>query len=441
MANAKDTSGSSDAFDDIILDPEGASEGLSQKSQGYEDSPEDSISENTSEKGGEKKADLETFDNVGEQLKPLEDKEDNASDDKKDDEKTSKEEDKSKEEDEKDKSSDEEKDSGKEGEEGDKKEKEDAPKGKTLKLFQDGKRYEVPVDAEVKVKVDGKWEKVSVSDLRDNYSGQKAWSEQIGQAKAKLQEVEEKESQLSQVQQTIRSTLDEVQSGLKSALQEGGNPMEALNKIIDMVQIDSYDFNKALFNHLSEELVTLNDMDEYERKAYWLEKQTEHLQKRHESFEERLKQSQAQEERLAKVDQLRDRHGVSEDDFVSAYNELTELGKEVTPEQVVQYAANLPFVQTAEELLTPYEDQLSDSEFQEMMAKVANTLKTNKDVTKDDLSVYLAEHFEVEDVINAANGKAEKLGAGKDQSREKHVPSQKDLYSQATYESFDDFDV
>jgi flagellar basal body rod protein FlgF len=430
MKNSALNTGQSDQFDDLIMDPEGASESqdLGQNSQGYDSSDEGE--EDSSKNEEQSSEELESFDNLDpdSQLKQLDDKEDEEEKQEKEEkeEKEEKKEDENKEE-EKDKPSDEEK-------------KEEAPKGKTLKMFQDGKKYEVPLEATVKVKVDGKWEKIPVSELRDNYSGTKAWTQEIEQAKSKTRELEAKEEELTRVQTTIKETLTSTKESLVKAINEGGSPLDAVNKIVDMLKVDSYDFNKALFDSLSEELVLLDQMDETERKAYWLEKKTTHLEKNHESLTKMQQQTQAREERIARVDQLRVANGVSEDDFVSAYNELSQSGEEVAPEKVIQYAASLPFVESAEELLAPYEDQFSDDEFEDMMSKVANTLKTNKDVTKEDMATWLAENYVVEDIINEANTKAEKIGAGMDQREQKpQAISQHDIYRNPTYESFDDF--
>ncbi len=221
---------------------------------------------------------------------------------------------------------------------------------------------------------------------------------------------------------------------------QDGNPMLAINKIVDMLNIDSYDFNKALFNSLSEEVETLDQMDEYERKAYWLEKKNTHLLDKHETFEKNLRSTQAEEERISRVDQLRESHDVSEEDFVSAYQQLSQGGKEVSPEQVIQYATNLPYLEISEELLTPYEDQLSDDEFESMMAKISTTMRSNKDLSKEDVATYLAEHYEVDGIIEELNDKAGK-GGKEVNDKKQTVPSQHDLYSNPTHESFDDFET
>jgi hypothetical protein len=365
---------------------------------------------------------LDTFDNPSSPINQLEEKED-ALEEKEVDEKP--------EEGKEDKPKDEKPDDGEKKEEV---VKEPKIEGKSLKLFRDGQKYEVPEDATVKVKIDGRSEKVTIQELRDNYSGQKAWDKKFSDAGDKEKRVSEKEAELDRVQTTIKNRMGDVSESLKSALSEGGNPMDAVSKIVDMLGVDSYDFNRALMDSMTDELVTLDQMDEYELQAHWLQKRNDHLTQKHESFEENLRQTQAQEERFSRVDQMREAQGVSEDAFVSAHDMLSQGGRDVTPEQVIQYAANLPHVEAAEELLTPYEDQLSDDEFESTMAKIANTMKKDSSITREDMTTYLAEIFQVDSIIDQANNKAERLGAG-ERSETKQPYSRQD----SSLESFDDF--
>lgn len=447
MGATAQQAGQRDQFDDLINDPEGASEDTATNDSG--NSPDDDWSVPLEEDdSGQKpkemssgKDEIDTFENLKDsQLNALDKKEDEPEDkeeDEEDDEKEPEKDDKGEKE-------------GKEDEKDDKSKPEDEqeskedkkPEGKTLRLFQDGKKYEVPVDAQVRVKVAGKWEKVPVSELRDNYAGKQHWDQKFEEIGNKEQTLSQKAEELTRVQTHLRSTIEDTTSALSEALQEGGDPMQAVNKIVDMLNVDSYDFNRALFSHMQEKLETLSTMDEYEREAYWLREKNEHLSKKHESFEESLRNTQAREERISKIDQMREAHGVSEDDFVSAFNELSNNGQnEVELDRVVQWASAKPHIMNANELIKPYEDQLSDDEIDQMVARVASTMKGNPELTKEDMATWLASYYEVEDYVEQANSKAGKLEAGnKDQSDKTPRISQRDLYQNPSLESFEDFE-
>lgn len=421
------------AFDDIINDPSVAEmpEGMS-----VEDTVED-VTDQHSDKPDET---IETFDNLDTtqgQLKNIEDQEEKIGED--EDKDAAKEESESKE----DESKPDGKDGGKEEETPAKEEKEEEEKpkfeGKTFKLFKDGQKIEVPMDATIRTKVNGKNEIVTIEELRNNYSGKQAWDKKMPELAEKERIIEAKNAELTRVQQTLRSNLEGTRSDLIKALEENGNPLDAMNKIVDMLGVDSYDFNKAVFSSMLDQLSELQQMDEAEQEAFWLRKQNAHINSKHESLAEQNKQAKAREERIASIDRMREARGVSEEDFVSAYKELSQQAENVTPEQAIEYAVNLPLLQTAEECLKPYEDQLSDDEFDSMMAKVAQAMKNDRSITKDDVVMYLAEVYQVEDLVNTVNRKADKMEAGKDETKQAaKAISQHDLYSNPSYESFDD---
>lgn len=421
------------AFDDIIDNPD-----VAEMPEGSKiDDPVEEVTDQSSEKPDET---IETFDNLDTtqgQLKNMEDQEEKIGEDENKD--AAKEKDKG----EKDESKPEDKDGDKEEEAPaeEKKDEEEKPKfeGKTFKLFKDGQKIEVPMDATIRTKVNGKNEIVTIEELRNNYSGKQAWDKKIPELAEKERTVEAKEAELTRVQQTLRSNLEGTRSDLLKALEENGNPLDAMNKIVDMLGVDSYDFNKAVFSSMLDQLSELQQMDEAEQEAFWLRKQNAHINSKHESLAEQNKQAKAREERIASIDRMREARGVSEEDFVSAYKELSQQAENVTPEQAIEYAVNLPLLQTAEECLKPYEEQLSDDEFDSMMAKVAQAMKNDKSITKDDVVMYLAEVYQVEDLVNTVNRKADKMEAGKDETKQSaKAISQHDLYSNPSYESFDD---
>lgn len=402
------TTGQNDQFDDIIEDPEMAEE------------------EQTSAEADENDWSVpldEEKDDLGDtQVKQLDDKEEKPDEEEpKKDEK----EDESKDKDEKEETNEDKPDDG----------KSDQPKieGKSLKLFKDGQRYEVPQDATVMVKVEGRNQKVTVQELRDNFSGHQAWDKKFTELSEKEKVTEQKLQTVTQRESVLNSKVSGLREKAMSALQNGSDPREAVNEIIDLLGVDSYTFNKVLFDSMSEEMQNIQEMDEYERKAYWLEKKTEHFEKKHESLEQSTREAQAREERVSKIDQLREAHGVSEEDFVSAYQQLNEAGRtNVSPEDVVRFAESIPHIQAAEELVSPYQDQLDDNEMEETLARVANVLKSQT-LSREEVAEYLKETLEVEDTVNLLNNKAEKKGLSRKETS--YSPDQ----DNTGYESFGDF--
>lgn len=306
-----------------------------------------------------------------------------------------------------------------------------APTGKSFKAFLDGKKYEIPENAEIKVKVDGKNEKVSLTELRDNYSGKQSWDKKFNELSAERKEHQEEREQYVQERDYIRGELQGIRQAADKAMDGEGSPMEFVDKVLDMMNIDSYAFNRKMRDYLQEEFEIMSDMTEIEKEAYWTKKENEYLVKQKENLESRTAEEKANTEFRQHVESLRQSHDVSEEQFTSAYQDLVELGQQPTPEDVVGYARTLQPTIQAEKLIEPYEDQLSDDEADDLVVSIAQTLRDDPEITEDDIRTYLAEQLEVDSIVSEIKEKA---------------PSKEDKGSfvkdekKHSIESFDDYD-
>lgn len=384
---------------------------LDQKNQGYETS-----SDNT----------IETFDNLdlNSDVNKLPVQEGNSEDSKKDSK-----EDETKEEPKGGEKDEESEESGEEKTKPEEKPSEEKSSKKMAKAFADGKPIDVPKDAEFLTKVNGKREKVTLQELQDNYAGKQAWDVKISEANNRVKEAEQREATVTQAQEELRGVLTDIRQGILDGLENKSNPMDAVSKIVDILGVDSYDFNKAVFESFFEDFQMLGNMSEPEREAYFSEKRINHLENQRKSFEENQRNQQAQQELIRKVDQMREAHGVSEEEFVSAFNELRQHYPEVTHEQAVQYAANLPHLTKAQETMEAYKDSLSDDEFDEFTARVANAYKSGQ-YSEKDIQDFLAEQFQVDSLVDEINERADFKGtSGAQKELKKQNISQQDYYT------------
>lgn len=306
--------------------------------------------------------------------------------------------------------------------------------GKTIKAFQDGKRYEVPQDAEVKVKIDGKNVKVPVQELINNYSGKESWDKKFSELNEERTQYRQERDQYDQEKQYIQQLLGSTRDLAVKALSGEANPLDFVNNLLDEMNLNSYDFHRALRESMSEEISLYNEMTEIEREAFELKQKTDYLERKQETSARSLADQQAQEELIQRVDHLRQTHGVSEEQYVAAFNDLSELGhRELTAEQIVRYAAMVEPTTRAESLVTPYIDQLDDDSFDTLVVDIAQQLYKDKSLTDEQVKRFLAEEFEVEDILNDL----EEKGIREDTSKYSYSSRQE---STGDLESFDDFD-
>lgn len=258
------------------------------------------------------------------------------------------------------------------------------PKGKTLRVKDsEGKIHELDGDSTVKVKVKGKSEFVSIEELKSDYSGRKAWSEEIEQAKEKTKAAEVREERTTRERNEIIGKMEKVASMLDD---EEADPLQALYYLVDTTGRDPLAFNKRVMNHMSGEVQKLDGMDETERQLYWSNKEVASIRSNQAAKADQLKQTKAQEDSFAKMNQLRESHGVTEDQFVESNSELISLGhkaEEITPEIIVNYSVMKPHYENSENICGEYEEDLSTNDYDALVDTVALTLKNYPKVSKD----------------------------------------------------------
>lgn len=277
---------------------------------------------------------------------------------------------------------------------------------RTLKAFSDGKQYEIPENAEVKVKVDGKWEKVSLTDLRDNYAGKTAWDEKFTKLSDDRKDYEEKNTMMEGEMGIIKDHFTNIRQLTEKGMSGEIDPLSATNYLLDLMGINTLEFNKNMFNHMSEQYDAYSEMTELERENHWTKRENEYLVKKQESSTKRQSEDQARAEFSQKVNTLRETHNVSEEDYVSAENDLKASGMEdISPEQVVKAAKLTPLMTQADDLIEPYLDQLSDDEAYDLSVEIATTMYHTPQMTSDQVKKTLAEQFEVEDIMSEIDKK------------------------------------
>lgn len=308
-----------------------------------------------------------------------------------------------------------------------------APSGKSIRVFVDGKKYDIPESAKTKVKVANKGQMVSIADLKKDYSARTAWDKKFNDIEEREKSFNQKHSQYEKEKNYIISNIKKAREMASESLKDGSDPMKGINYLLDFMKIDSYDFNKGLMNHMAEQVRALDDMTESEREAYWLRRENEYIKSQKENLATQSQSSDQQRAQTERIDALREQKGVSKEGFASAYQQLKEMGEEnPTPERVVRYAELEPFVDTASKLVEPYEDQMDDDKVADLIASIANSMADNREITEEEVKQELAEIFEVESLTDTINEKAEQ-GAPKSPN----VGSSND---DTGFESFEDFD-
>lgn len=268
---------------------------------------------------------------------------------------------------------------------------------KKLKIRMSDGLYGIESDAKVRVKIDGEFQEVPVQELINNYSGKVAYDKKFSEIGNEKKVLEQEKAQISQTKEFLTSTVAEVVKHLEDP---DANPLDALYFLVEKSGRDIYSVYKKMLDANLEEVENLMSMSDVERKAYFLEKKDEFRTKSEEARKAESTRTEAFNQAIQKVDSLRQAHGVSEEQYLQALDELESQGvdtNKMSDEQVVDYASLKPHVDTVQDVLEPYEDSIDDSKYSEVVRNLARQLRA-QDFTQEQLKEWARKEFMDEDI-------------------------------------------
>lgn len=330
-----------------------------------------------------------------------------------------------KEESEEDEESDEEEE---ESEEEEEKQLDKEKKGK-IKVRMNGELYGLEADSMVRYKVDGEYVEKPLQEILNKASGVEALDKKFTEYGQKNKELQTREAQLTKKTEVLSKVVGEVVGILKNP---EANPIDAVLSLVEKSGGDVYNAEKRLIEACLDTLEKLQGMSEAEVKAYWLERKDSIRSKADEARNKAFEQQQTLNKTLQELDTYRQAHGVSEEQFNEAWDELEAQGEleKYTDKQIVEYASNKPHVKTVQDILEPFEDQIEDSEYEEIVQDFAKQLKAKK-LTPEQLKKIAKAEFADEDLKDLQKRTKTKETSKKEAEKK---PTKRE------YESFEDFD-
>jgi len=305
-------------------------------------------------------------------------------------------------------------------------------KGKPSYVQIDGETFAVPGEAVISTTVDGKTENVTLQELKNNYAGKVAYDKKFNEINVKEQTFKKTESDLNYKVERFTHVKNSIE-GIMNDVDK--NPKEALKIFLDAFDVDTYDLEERMFKHDLAELANVLAMQDTERKAYFLEKKNNHLLNQAEKRKGKDAKEQKHKSYVQQVEALRKSSGVSEVDYVDAYEELISFGnedKDLTEKQIVEWAATKPHRAEVHSLLEPYKDQFDEDGYGELSWKLVNVLRSGRE-TKEQIRKNLVDALGVPTEVKELSKKLNPLGR-------KTKPTPKTTAKKYAYESFEDFE-
>jgi hypothetical protein len=297
---------------------------------------------------------------------------------------------------------------------------------KRIMAKQGEEELELAANTLFRQKVDGEEVDVDLQELLNNYSGKISYDK-------KFQELSDQKKQYESDLNQYKSEMDEVNSYINNFADKikNNDALGALEYFAQFSGMKPYEFRRELLNQLAPEVDRIRNMSPDQQKVEELNMQTEYLQRQQESAQQHSQQQQALRELELEIETVQEAHGISTEDFSSAFENLKDSGYDgqITPQVVADFYLNSQAFSRADEILSSVDESLSQNE--QVVETLQNIIMENPSFDNDDLL----------EIVNDVFG-AEKKKISKSVSRKAITPQKqekKEPRKQEEYVDWDDF--
>lgn len=312
---------------------------------------------------------------------------------------------------------------------------EEKKESKKIRMRMGDELYNIESEATVKHKVDGEMVDVSIQELLNNYSGKVAYDKKFTEIGKEKKTIESEKALVTREKEVLNNHLRQALDPIKDKTK---NPMDSLLYLVEMSGEDPYAAWRRIIESNLEELGQLIDMPEVERELYYHKKKDELHGNVAKKRQEKVTKEQAFNQAIQKVDSLRQTYNVTEDDFVDASEELESIYKDakldansITDEAIVDYASLKPHIAKVKELIAPYEENISEGKYGDVVAQLSRYLRDGK-ADEAAVKTILKRNFSVEEDVKELNTKVYQKG-----EKTKKVALKEEVSGSS--ETFDDF--
>lgn len=236
----------------------------------------------------------------------------------------------------------------------------DAEEGPRQIAIKDGEKFvNLDEEATIRMRVDGENQLVPLSELTERYQSQ------VEQDRQYEEFYEEKNKYEAQVQDLTQ------EMGLVGSLMKGDRPLDAVLYLAKVSGQEVVDLRQKIIDNLANDITPMVEMSEAERKLHLIEGGKVAEQRINALIAQRQQQAQ-QQGPSSNLDSLLRVSGVSRREFEQS---RSFLGKDASPEEVIEYAQHAPYVEKASTMLAPLEDQLGQDDMNEFVGSLTMALR------------------------------------------------------------------
>lgn len=287
----------------------------------------------------------------------------------------------------------------------------------------------------IEVKIDGEIQKVSLDELKSNYSGKVAWDKRFSEIDQERKQISAERDSLQEEINSVNQYVSELGEKMKNV-----SMMEGLYEIAALNNIGPHQVKHALIAEILPEINRMAEMDPAAIELEFSRQELEYQKSMQQKEQERFSAQQAQRELQDQINSVLTKYDIEMDEYKEAEKFLSarkdEVG-EVTPELVGDYVVFAKAESRAENLLTNF-DSGKHSGNNEVMNGLIDIVLQNPSFTDDDINEIL------EDVLGKAQQEVAKqkveASSAKKQPKQAQVKKKTVINDVEVSEGSDDWD-
>ena len=278
---------------------------------------------------------------------------------------------------------------------------------------------QLAVNTLFKHKVDGEEVDVDLQELLNNYSGKVSYDKKFQELSSQKKEFESNQSEYKQQIENINKYINGFAEKLKS-----NDALGALAYFAEFSGMKPHEFQRELLTQIAPEVERRTLMSPDELKAEELHAENKYLQGLQESAQMQIQQQQAISELEEEIASVQEAHGISDEAFNNAYDELVEADYEgdINPQAVAQYYLYNQAFSRADQILLDVDPKLADQE--QIVESLQEVIMENPSFDNDDLKEIVQEVYG--DMIKKASKTVSKKADASKKQESKPVPVKQD---------------
>lgn len=256
---------------------------------------------------------------------------------------------------------------------------------KRLKIQHGEEAFDLPLEAKVPVKIDGKVEQVSLSEALARYSQQKHLDKIYTDYKKEKAAFEQERGKMNSMMTRVHDLLVN-KKDIRGFIETVAEPLG-----LDPTQV-----YQDTVSQLEARLEEAQLLSPEERKAKALEEELSYYRRKQEAAKQEATAAKSRQELETKVDSVLQQTGMDKAAFVKSYDELIKLGFEansLTPEQIGSYYRNMQTISYVETKLAEKNPELAQDNA--VIEKLA-TLAIQNQATPDEINQVIEQLYTTE---------------------------------------------